>query len=82
MLTLNFEDAKERWDQVIDQLIKHIYRKQVPAEELNRIKSELKEGETIVQCDYSDSNKNTEQDEIQSTYFGHSCFTIFTVCSY
>ena len=43
MLTLDFEDAKERWDQEIDQFKKHIYRKWVHAEEFNRKKSELKE---------------------------------------
>ena len=32
--------------------------------------------------DYSENYKNTEQNEIQSAYFGHTCFRIFTDCCY
>ena len=35
-----------------------------------------------MQIDYSESYKNAEQNEIQSAYFGHSCFSIFTACCY
>ena len=31
--------------------------------------------------DYSESYKNA-QDEIQSAYFGHTCFSLFTACYY
>ena len=32
--------------------------------------------------DYSESYKNKQQDEIQSAYFGQSCFSLFTACVY
>ena len=35
-----------------------------------------------MEVDYSESYKNAEQNKIQSAYFGHSCFSIFTACCY
>ena len=35
-----------------------------------------------MQVDYSKSYKNAEQNEMQSVYFDHSCFSIFTACCY
>ena len=49
-------------------------KKRVKAEELSRIKSELKEGGIIIQCNHSESYKNIEHDEIPSKYFGNSLF--------
>ena len=45
----------------------------------NKIKDELK---FWLNNDYSESCKNAQQNEIQSAYFGHTCFTIFTACCY
>ena len=39
--------------------------------------SELQE-----RCDCKENYKDVEQDEIQSAYFGNTCFRIFTACSY
>ena len=36
----------------------------------------------LMEVDYIKSYKNAEQNEIQSGYFGHSCFSIFTACCY
>ena len=38
----------------------------------------LQENEVILHVDYSESYNNTQQDEIQSAYFGNSTFSIFT----
>ena len=35
-----------------------------------------------MQVDYSKSYKNAEQNKMQSAYFDHSCFSIFTACCY
>ena len=35
-----------------------------------------------MQVDYSESYKEADQIEIQSAYFGHSCFSILTACCY
>ena len=81
-LTIDYQDALEQWIEEISDLKKHIHRKRIQAEEFNKRKEELEEGELIVQCDYRENYKNVEQDEIQSVYFGHTCFSIFTACGY
>ena len=45
----------------------------------NKIKDELK---FWLNNDYSESYKNAQQNKIQSAYFGHTFFTIFTACCY
>ena len=81
-LTIDYEDAMEQWIEEISNLKKHILWKRIQAEEFNKRKEELEEGELIVQYDYSENYKNDEQDEIQRAYFGHTCFSIFTVCAF
>lgn len=46
------------------------------------MKANLKLGECIIQVDYSEGYHNKNQDEIQSAYFGHETFSIFTACGY
>lgn len=36
----------------------------------------------MINVDYSENYANQEQQEIQSAYFGHECFSIFTACYY
>jgi len=48
----------------------------------NHLKQNLKKDQCIVHVDYSEGYSNKQQDEIQSAYFGHSTFSIFTVCGY
>ena len=42
----------------------------------------MKENEVILHEDYSASYNSTQQDEIQSAYFGKSKFSIFTASGY
>ena len=63
-------------------LKQHVFRKRSQAASLTEAKSNLQEGHLLNQIDYSESYKNAEQNEIQSTYFGRSCFSIFTACCY
>ena len=46
------------------------------------MKEDIDFGEIIMHVDYSESYKNAQQDEIQSAYFGHTCFSLFTACCY
>ena len=46
------------------------------------MKENLQENEVILHVDYSENYNNTQQDEIQSAYFGNSTFSIFTTCDY
>ena len=36
----------------------------------------------MMHVDYSESYKNAQQDEIQSAYFSHTCFSLFTAFCY
>ena len=60
----------------------HIFIKRVQNRKYNDLKENLKEGEVIIHVDYSENYQNKNQDEIQSAYFGHSTFSIFTACCY
>ena len=60
----------------------HTPEKNTRVAEFNRQKSNLEENEALIQCDYSENYKNREQDEVQSAYFGHASFSIFTACAY
>ena len=44
------------------------------------MKEKLQENEVILHV--AESYNNTQQDEIQSAYFGNSTFSIFTACGY
>ena len=46
------------------------------------MKKNLQENEVILLVDYFESYNNTQQDGIQSAYFGNSTFSIFTACGY
>ena len=79
-MSLEVEEMIERWNESVKELKKHIHRKRVQVAEYNRQKNDLVEGEILIQCDYSENYKNKDQDEIQSAYFGHQTFSIFTAC--
>ena len=81
-LIVDFDEAQSRWNETISGLKRHIYRKRVQVAHFNTQKELLKEGEVLVQVDYSENYKNQDQNEIQSAYFGHDCFSMFTACSY
>ena len=66
------------WKERVKSLKQHIIRKRPQATSLIEAKSILQEGHLLMQVDYSESYKNAELNEIQSAYFGHSCFSIFS----
>ena len=45
-------------------------------------KNVLKEGKALIHVNFSESYKNKQQDEIQSTFFSRSPFTLFTGAVY
>ena len=81
-MTEERSDFVENWKESAKSLNQHIFRKRSQAASLIDAKSNLQEGQLLMQVDYSDSYKNAEQNEIQSAYFGHTCFSIFTACCY
>jgi len=79
---VNCEEAITLWKESVVHLKQHIHRKRVQTFSLNTIKEELKPSEILLHVDFSESYKNAAQDEIQSAYFGHSTFSLFTACVY
>ena len=54
----------------------HINVKRVQFNYCNNVKSSLAKNEILIHVDYSESYENKQQREIQSTYFGHTTFSI------
>ena len=79
-----FSQVIPKMDGTLKQPKKHIYRKREQLASYNKQKNELKTGEALihVHVDYSKSYNNTQQDEIQSAYFGRQNVCIFTSSSY
>ena len=50
--------------------------------ELKYLKKNLKQDEVILSVDFSKNYENKQRHEIQSAYFGHENFTIFTAACY
>ena len=60
----------------------HIFVKRTQNTHYTWLKENLKTNEFIIHVDYSENYEDKEQDEIQSAYFGHNSFSIFTACCY
>ena len=60
----------------------HIHVKRVQFKFYNDAKANLAKNEILIHVDYSESYENKQQREIQSAYFGHTTFSIFTACCY
>ena len=50
--------------------------------ELKYLKQNLKSNEVILSVDFSRNYNNKQKHEIQSAYFGHEAFTIYTAACY
>ena len=73
-----FGQVIPKWVENISNLKSHIYRKREQVASYNKQNDELKTGEALIYVDYSESCNDTQQDEIQSAYFGEKNFSIFT----
>ena len=78
----SFEEAAARFKKSIVSLKSHIYSKRVQNRHCNLLKDTLDHGKILVHVDYAESYKNSQQNEIQSAYFGNTAFSIFTACCY
>ena len=79
---LNVCEAIELLNEQLNVLKRHIYVKRVQVKSYNDIKENLKVNELLLLVEFSENNKNKQQNEIQSAYFGQTCFSIFTACCY
>ena len=81
-VVINIEQVLELWQEKITALKKHIFPKRQQYAECKRMKAELRETELMIYVDFSENYKSQQQNEIQSAYFGHSTFSLFTSCVY
>ena len=77
--TNDVEEIVRRLHQIITASKHHKHIKQIQHAKFNSLKSSL---QVLIQIDYSENYSNQAQNQIQSAYFGQSCFPIFTACSY
>ena len=75
-----FEVATERFIESVVSLKRYIYSKRFQNRHYNHVKESLDHGQILAHLDYAESYKNSQQNEIQSAYFGNSLFSIFTAC--
>ena len=80
--SVDVEEAIELYNEQVKILKTHIFVKRTQNTHYNRLKENLKTNEFIIHVNYSENYKDEEQDEIQSAYFGHNSFSIFTRCCY
>ena len=78
--SVDVEEAIELYNEQVKILKTHIFVKRTQNTHYNRLKENLKTNEFIIHINYSENYKDEEQDEIQSAYFGHNSFSIFTRC--
>ena len=63
-------------------LKRQLFTKRTQASAYNEVKDNLKQNDLLIHVDYSENYNNKQQWEIQSAYFGHASFSIFTACCY
>ena len=60
----------------------HVYNIFLQFSQLKYLKKPLKNDEVILSVDFSHSYENKQRHKIQSAYFGHEAFTVFTAACY
>ena len=81
-MNLKYEKAIKTWTSSVVNLKQHIHRKHIQVFCFNSIKEDLNNTDVLLHVDFSENYKNANQDEIQSTYFAQSSFSIFIACAY
>ena len=80
--SVDVEEAIELFNEQGKILKAHIFVKRTQNTHYTWLKENLKTNEFIIHVDYSENYEDKEQEEIQSAYFGHNSFSIFTACCY
>jgi len=81
-LTASHYELVDMFNAEIKVLKKHIFVKREQNKFYNNVKDNLEENEVLIHVDYSENYSNKDQQEIQSAYFGHDTFSLFTACCY
>ena len=69
-LNFPFDQSIEKANFTILTFKKHIYQNRKQVASYKKQKLDLKPGEALIYVNYSESYSNSQQDEVQSTYFG------------
>ena len=78
----SIDSAIRKFKSTMTTLKHHRYVKRVQFNYYNNIKNNLGKNDLLAHVDYSESYGNKQQHEIQSAYFSHTTFCIFTACCY
>ena len=70
------------WNSKVQRLKEHIFNKRQKQSKISYLKANIKVNEVLIHLDYSENYKSQDQNEIQSAYFGHPSFSLFTACPY
>ena len=74
-------EAAEELKKQTSEFKRHNYSRMRQHSELTHLKATLVGTKSaIIQVDFSENYTNTQQNEIQSAYFGHDNFSLYTVC--
>ena len=73
-------DLQEANDSLNEKVNIHIQHEQY--RKYNEIKANLKDKEMLLHVDFAENYHNKQQSGIQSAYFGHTGFSVFTACCY
>ena len=79
---LSVTDEIELLRQQIAVFKRHLFTKRTQISAYNEVKDNLKQNDLLIHNDYSGNYNNKQQWVIQSAYFGHASFRIFTTCCY
>ena len=79
---IEIKNAKETLLENIRVLNYHLYIQNEQYRKYNEIKKNMKEDEILLHVDFTESCQNSQQNEIQSAYFGHNNFSTFTAYCY
>ena len=80
--SLGFEDAVALMKEKIKILKEHISVKRIQFSAYVQQKQDLTADDLLVHVDFAENYRNDQQDEVQSAYFGHQSFSLFTSCCY
>ena len=76
------EDTEKTLKEKMRVLKYHLYIQNEQYRKCNEIKTNMKEDEILLYVDFAESYQNTQQNKVQSAYFGHNNLSFFTACCY
>ena len=79
---IDLQEANYSLIEKVNILKQHIYIQYEQYRKYNEIKANLKDKEMLLHVDFAENYHNKQRSGIQSAYFGHTGFSVFTACCY